>query len=182
MKLKVFTFCFAESIDGFDDKPLQEFIADKEVIEFAEHFFIHENTPYLTILIAYRLLAAGEKRKLDRRQDPRSELDDREKKAYDALRAWRSVRAKQDGLPAYMIATNKQFAQMIKHGAIDGAALSRVRGIGEAKIANYGEEILRAMSLQPKRSTNPVKWLAAGACSRRKRINETIRLFVWSSL
>ena len=108
MKLKIFTFRFSESIDGFDDKPLQEFIADKEVIEFSEHFFIHENTPYLTVLIAYRLLAAEEKRKLDRRQDPRSELDDREKKAYDALRAWRSVRARQDGIPAYMIATNKQ--------------------------------------------------------------------------
>ncbi len=146
MKLKVFTFRFSESVDGFDDKALQEFIVDKEVIEFAEHFFIHENTPYLTVLIAYRLLAAEEKRKLDRRQDPRSELDDREKKAYDALRAWRAVRAKQDGLPAYMIATNKQFAQMIKLGAMEPAALSRVPGVGEAKIANYGEEILQVIS------------------------------------
>ena len=146
MKLKVFTFRFSESVDGFDDKPLQEFIADKEVIEFAEHFFIHENTPCLTIIISYRLLAAEEKRRLDRRQDPRNELDDREKEAYDALRAWRSVRAKQDGIPAYMIATNKQFAQMIKLGAMDRAALSRVAGIGEAKIANYGEEILEVIS------------------------------------
>jgi ATP-dependent DNA helicase RecQ len=146
LKLKIFTFRFSESIDGFDDKPLQEFIADKEVIEFSEHFFIHENTPYLTVLIAYRLLAAEEKRKLDRRQDPRSELDDREKKAYDALRAWRSVRARQDGIPAYMIATNKQLAQMIKLGATDRAALSRVQGVGEAKIANYGEEILQVIS------------------------------------
>ena len=145
MKLKIFTFQFCESAKGFDDKPLQEFIADKEVIEFSEHFFIHENTPYLTVLIAYRLLAAGEKRKLDRRQDPRSELDDREKKAYDALRAWRSVRARQDGIPAYMIATNKQLAQMIKLGATDRAALSRVQGVGEAKIANYGEEILQVI-------------------------------------
>jgi ATP-dependent DNA helicase RecQ len=146
LKLKIFTFQFSESAQGFDDKALQEFTADKEVIEFAEHFFIHENTPYLTVLIAYRLLAAGEKRKLDRRKDPRSELADREKKVYDALRAWRSVRAKQDGIPAYMIATNKQFAQMIKLGATDRAALSRVQGVGEAKIANYGEEIMQVIS------------------------------------
>ena len=106
MKLKVFTFRFSESVDGFDDKALQEFIADKEVIELSEHFFIHENTPYFTIIISYRLLAAEEKRRLDRRQDPRSELDDREKKSYDALRAWRSVLARQDGIPAFMIAAN----------------------------------------------------------------------------
>jgi hypothetical protein len=85
LKLKIFTFRFSESIGGFDDKPLQEFIADKEVIEFAEHFFIHENTPHLTVIISYRLLAAEEKRKLGRRQDPRGELDDREKEAYDAV-------------------------------------------------------------------------------------------------
>ena len=34
MKLKIFTFRFSESIDGFDDKALQEFTADKEVIEY----------------------------------------------------------------------------------------------------------------------------------------------------
>jgi ATP-dependent DNA helicase RecQ len=146
LKLKIFTFRFSESIDGFNDKPLQEFIADKEVIEFSEHFFIHENAPYLTVMISYRLLAAEEKRKLYRRQDPRSELDDKEKEAYDALRAWRSVRARQDGIPAYMIATNKQFAQMIKLRATDRTALSRVPGVGEAKIANYGEEILKVIA------------------------------------
>ncbi len=146
MKLKTFTFRFSEVMDGFDDKSLQEFIADKEVIEFSEHFFIHENTPYLAVILSYRLLAAEEKRRLDRRQDPRSELDDREKKAYDALRAWRSVRARQDGIPAYMIATNKQFARMVKLGATDRAALTRVPGIGEAKIANYGEEILQVIA------------------------------------
>ena len=54
MKLKVFTLRFSCAAEGFDDRPLQEFIADKEVIEFSEHFFIHENTPYLAVLIAYR--------------------------------------------------------------------------------------------------------------------------------
>ena len=146
MKLKIFTFRFSEGIGGFDDKPLQEFIADKEVIEFAEHFFIHENTPYLTVLIAYRLLAAEEKRKLVRRQDPRSELDEREKKAYDALRAWRAARARQEGIPPYMIANNKQFAKMIKLRATTRAALGRVEGIGEAKTARYGDEILQTIA------------------------------------
>jgi hypothetical protein len=65
LKLKIFTFRFLESLDGFDDKPLQEFIGDKEVIEFSEHFFIHENTPYLTVMISFRLLTTEEQRKLD---------------------------------------------------------------------------------------------------------------------
>jgi hypothetical protein len=70
LKLKIFTFQFSESAKGFDDKPLQEFIADKEVIEFSEHFFIHENTPYLacakvlTLCPARRLLVGRKARRL----------------------------------------------------------------------------------------------------------------------
>ena len=105
MKLKIFTFQFSDGANGFDDKPLQDFIADKEVIDFSEHFFIHEKIPYLNILISYRLLNHDEKRR-DRGQDPRKELDEKEKEAYDALRAWRAARARQEGLPPYMIANN----------------------------------------------------------------------------
>ena len=61
-------------MEGFDDRPLQEFIADKEVIEFSEHFFIHENTPCLTILIAYRSLESLESRRVARQTDPRLEF------------------------------------------------------------------------------------------------------------
>ena len=39
MKLKLFTFRFSESSDGFNDEPLQKFTADKEVVEFTNHFF-----------------------------------------------------------------------------------------------------------------------------------------------
>jgi hypothetical protein len=39
LKLKVFTFRFSDSADGFDDQPLQEFIADKEVIDFMGPFY-----------------------------------------------------------------------------------------------------------------------------------------------
>lgn len=142
----MFTFRFSESLDGFDDKPLHEFIADKEVIDFSEHFFVYGNTPYLTVLLSYRLLAADEKRKLDRRQDPRKELDEKEKEAYDALRAWRAARARQEGLPPYVIANNKQLAKMIKLRATTRVALTRVEGIGEAKTAKYGDDILKTIA------------------------------------
>ena len=79
MKLKVFTLRFSGSPEGFDDRPLQEFIADKEVIEFSEHFFTRDNTPYLTILIAYRPLTEDGARRPVPQRDLRNEFDAREK-------------------------------------------------------------------------------------------------------
>ena len=133
LKLKIFTFQFSDGANGFDDKPLQDFIADKEVIDFSEHFFIHEKTPYLNVLISYRLQAADEKRKLNLRQDPAKELDEKEKQAYDALRTWRAARARQEGIPPYLIANNKQLAKMIKLRVTTKSALAKVGGVGEAK-------------------------------------------------
>jgi ATP-dependent DNA helicase RecQ len=146
MKLKVFTLRFSGSTEGFDDKSLQEFIAGKEVIEFSEHFFIHENTPFLTILIAYRSIESLESRRYVKQADPRIEFDGVEKEAYDALRAWRAAAAKMEGIPPYMIATNKQVAQIVRIKPASREALGKVEGIGEAKIAKYGDQVLEVLS------------------------------------
>ncbi len=142
MKLKVFTLRFSDSTGGFNDEPLQDFIADKEVIEFTEHFFVHERTPYLTVLLAYRSLSEDGRRRPASAPDLRRELDDSEKETFDALKAWRLARAKLEGIPPYMIASNRQLAKMVRLRASSRGALSAVEGIGEAKTAKYGDEIL----------------------------------------
>lgn len=78
-------------------------------------------------------------------------MDEREKKAYEALRTWRAAKAKQEGIPPYMIANNKQLAKMVKLKAITKAELAKVSGIGDAKIKQHGEEILRILSDHQKR-------------------------------
>jgi len=146
VKLKVFTFRFSEGSDGFDDGLMQAFIEEREVIEFTDHFFIHEKTPYLTVIISYRDISPDERRKPYKRQDPRKDLDENEQKTYDALRAWRAAKASQEGVPPYMIANNRQIAGMVKSRAKSKADLGNVKGIGEGKIVKYGEDILRVIS------------------------------------
>lgn len=150
MKLKVFTLKFSDSEDGFDDSDIQDFQADREIIEVTEHFFVHERTPYLTVLLSYRDTAADEKRKPVpvRRSDPRDDLDDTEKTTYDALRAWRAAKAKQEGVPPYVIANNKQLVKMIKLRAKNKNDLLKVDGFGEAKAEQYGAEILERLKTQ----------------------------------
>lgn len=151
MKLKIFTMRFSHSVDGFDERPVQEFIFDKEVIEYNDHFFIHDKTPYLVVLLSYRDIGLDERRQLSRRIDPKADLDDNEKSIFDALRSWRAARAKQEGIPPYMIANNRQLSKMVKLNVMTKADLSKVHGIGEAKIERYGDEILRtiAETLEP---------------------------------
>ena len=150
MKLKIFTLKFSETVDGFDDSAIQDFQAEREIIEVTEHFFVHEQTPYLTVLLSYRNISADEIRKpvTKRRSDPRADLDEEEKITYDALRSWRAAKAKQEGIPPYVIANNKQLAKMIKLRADNKTALLKVDGFGEAKTEQYGTEILEMLKAQ----------------------------------
>jgi DNA helicase-2/ATP-dependent DNA helicase PcrA len=61
---------------------------------------------------------------------------------FDALRAWRSARAKADGMPAYVIAHDSVLRDIADARPPSVAALRRVKGMGPAKLDKYGDEIL----------------------------------------
>ncbi len=58
------------------------------------------------------------------------------------LRAWRSARAREAGVPAYVIAHDALLAAIVEQRPETPAALRRIRGMGPAKLDQYGEEIL----------------------------------------
>ena len=148
MKIKIFTLKFDHECRGFNDIEIQEFISDKEVISVNEQFFNHENTPYWAVMPIYREAqnnynSTGQSRynkKLKR--DPRKLLTDEEKTIFDALKKWRSLQAKQDGVPPYIICNNQQLADIAQNKPQMLSQLNNIDGIGEAKTKHYGNNIL----------------------------------------
>jgi DNA helicase-2/ATP-dependent DNA helicase PcrA len=61
---------------------------------------------------------------------------------YVALRSWRAERARQDGVPAYVVAHDQTLAAVVDAKPPSPAALRRVKGFGPAKVEAYGAEIL----------------------------------------
>jgi DNA helicase-2/ATP-dependent DNA helicase PcrA len=58
------------------------------------------------------------------------------------LRAWRSARAREDGVPAYVVAHDALLAAIVEQRPTSPSALRRVKGMGPAKLARYSDEIL----------------------------------------
>ncbi len=54
MRVKLVTLSYAPSLQGFDDRPLAEFVRDKEVLAIREHFFTVHDRPHLACLITYQ--------------------------------------------------------------------------------------------------------------------------------
>ena len=102
----------------------------------------------MTIIVSYREPDQAQNRRANRQQDPRKELDNLEKSTYDALRTWRAARAKQEGVAPYMIAHNKQIAQIVQNKIMSKSDLGNISGFGEAKVKQYGDEILQILAEQ----------------------------------
>ncbi|HUG30702.1 MAG TPA: ATP-dependent DNA helicase UvrD2, partial [Candidatus Limnocylindria bacterium] len=60
----------------------------------------------------------------------------------EALQLWRRERAKQDGVPAYVVAHDAMLAAIADDRPNSMAQLRRVRGMGPVKLDQYGPEIL----------------------------------------
>ncbi|RAN96702.1 DNA helicase [Micromonospora saelicesensis] len=65
---------------------------------------------------------------------------------FERLRAWRATTAKEQGVPAYVIFHDATLRQIASDAPSTLADLSRVSGVGENKLAKYGEQILAVLA------------------------------------
>ncbi|WP_406071502.1 DNA helicase RecQ [Micromonospora sp. NBC_01638] len=65
---------------------------------------------------------------------------------FERLRAWRAATAKEQGVPAYVIFHDATLRQIASDAPGTLADLSRVSGVGENKLAKYGEQILAVLA------------------------------------
>ena len=149
MLIKVISLTF-DSVSGtFDDSPLREFLKDKEIISIRDHFFVRNEVPYLTVVIRY----FPTRQETDPTMAPQGKRDEAWRELigesdtglFNLLREWRSKRSRQEGVPPYILFTNKQLAQLIKSNPTSLAALEQIDGIGKSRVEKYGKDVLEIM-------------------------------------
>jgi ATP-dependent DNA helicase RecQ len=62
--------------------------------------------------------------------------------AFEALRAWRANVAKEQGVPAYVVFHDATLRQIAAQAPSTLGELSGISGVGEAKLARYGQQII----------------------------------------
>jgi ATP-dependent DNA helicase RecQ len=149
MLCRVITLRFDPALEGFNDQPLRDFLADKEVHSIHDHFFEQQGVPYLSLVVCYRLLsvsppkqnsAVGEKPGRD--ESWRNTLTPELWPLFNTLRDWRGDRARIEGIPSYVICNNRQLAEVVVKRPTTLGELAHVDGFGEAKLKKYGPELL----------------------------------------
>jgi ATP-dependent DNA helicase RecQ len=73
---------------------------------------------------------------------PQSELPPEAEPAFERLRAWRTATAKELGMPPYVIFHDSTLRQIAASPPSTLAGLALINGVGETKLARYGQQIL----------------------------------------
>ena len=148
MLIKVISLSFDTTLGGFNDEEVREFLKDKELISARDYLFVKNDVPYLTFVLRYfphraetdpTLLA---KEKQTQPEAWKSMLSESDMGFFNLLRDWRSQRSKKEGVPPYVLFTNVQLAQIVKSRPQTPSDLTKIEGIGKAKVEKYGEDVL----------------------------------------
>lgn len=90
-----------------------------------------------------RSLIEAVERKLGRCADCPSDLDEA---LFERLREWRSARATEQSLPAYVVFTDATLIAIAEARPADRAALAGIPGVGSSKLERYADEVLALLS------------------------------------
>jgi superfamily II DNA helicase RecQ len=144
MKVKIFKIRLSKEFLHQDQKALDAFLESKEIIKVETAFVNDEN--YWSVVLYFEELKVSQNVVKDSKSVKYSADDEAlnadEVKILDALKLWRSEKAREQNLPTYFIATNKELSSVAKYKPVKKEELLDIKGFGKHKIENYGEEIL----------------------------------------
>lgn len=78
-------------------------------------------------------------------QPPPRPLTDEERRAVTSLKKWRFAKATELNVPAYMICPDRTLEHLVMEKPSALEALNSIHGLGDSKIARFGEELLEAL-------------------------------------
>jgi len=74
---------------------------------------------------------------------------------FEALRAWRRDRAKEQGVPPYVIFHDSTLREVAARKPASLGELSAIEGIGDTKLERHGESLLDALAKAMERDDAP---------------------------
>jgi ATP-dependent DNA helicase RecQ len=78
-------------------------------------------------------------------------LNEPERVLFNTLREWRGRKAHEEGVPPYLVFTNRELIGIVKKRPESPNALASIGGIGVGKLGRYAAEVLQLMkpAVQP---------------------------------
>lgn len=137
MPIRIITVPFNPQTECFEDEDLRRFLTNKSVKSVRPEFFQVNGRAYWSVFLEYEVVLSEEDGKAGE-----DGLDEPQRLLLTRLREWRKERAEKEGIPVFIIATNKELLAVVKQTPGTKEALRQIHGFGRKKIDKYGEPLL----------------------------------------
>jgi superfamily II DNA helicase RecQ len=142
MNLKLFNTRLAPETAVADQQAINSFM-DTVSVKKTSTQFVPGNPDYWSILVFYEDYNGTHKKEAEKLPAiTEADLTDAERNIYAALRLWRKDRATEINLPEFMVCHNATLMLVAREKPQDLLALSKIKGLGDQKIAKYGDDIV----------------------------------------
>ncbi len=141
MPIRIITVPFNPKTGLFEDEDLRRFVTNKTVQTLKSKFFQINGRAYWTVFLEYEVVLSEENGKV--REDG---LNESQRLLFARLREWRKERAQKEGIPVFIIATNKELLEVVRQTPGTKEALRQIHGFGRKKIDKYGDAVLRIVT------------------------------------
>lgn len=140
---RIITMPFDPQTEVFEEAGLNDFLMNKDLRSYRVEFFTSKEKTYWSIFLDYEPLPLPEPhREKDIEKEALSQFSEVEKKLYFHLKTWRAAKARQEGIPSYVICHNRQLIECVKIKPTTMEALKSIQGIGSNKAKRFGKEIV----------------------------------------
>lgn len=135
MPVRIITIPFDPDKELFSDEDLCRFLLDKRILALHPKFFQVRDRPYWTVFIEYETVVSQDEPKADH-------LDEAQRLLLQRLKEWRKETAGAEGVPVFIVATNKQLMEVVRRAPGNLEALRAIQGFGKKKIERHGKQIV----------------------------------------
>jgi superfamily II DNA helicase RecQ len=157
MHLKIFTIPLSAHELSFDTTELDEFQSLHIIEDIQTHFLEIGSLPCVLVFMRYLpsiSLARSRPAGFHSGTKKHIQLEGRSKEIADSLKDWRKKRAASEGVPPFLVLTNQEVSNIALTRPASLKDLGDIKGIGKAKLKNYGSEILEILRVaSPEKAT-----------------------------
>lgn len=139
MAIHIFTVPFDPKKQVFHDEELRGFLLNKRVTAIRPEFFQSAGQAFWSVFVEYDPLTTLDTRGCEGLNEPQQLL-------WQRLQEWRKETAQKDGIPVYIIATNRQLSDVVRLAPRTLEALRQIQGFGKKKLERYGMHVLQIVS------------------------------------
>lgn len=141
MQIKIFTF----PVSGNEESELElnRFLQSNRILQL-DRSFCSENGGYWTFCIVYMENAGKDKSNSFVKKDYKNELTESQFLRFTRFREIRRELARSEGIPAYVVFTDEELAQICRLEEITEGSIEKLRGVGKKRAERYGSYFVQS--------------------------------------